>query len=66
MMPGEVEGDVLALAIGVVGGFLNDLRSGATGAFAMSARIVDAHHGEISVRSTMGGGTTFTVTLPSS
>jgi signal transduction histidine kinase len=33
---------------------------------AVVKRIVDAHHGEISVRSTMGGGTTFTVMLPSS
>ncbi len=32
---------------------------------AVVKRIVDAHHGEISVRSAMGGGTTFTVTLPS-
>ncbi len=32
---------------------------------AVVKRIVDAHHGEISVRSSMGGGTTFTVTLPS-
>jgi signal transduction histidine kinase len=33
---------------------------------AVVKRIVDAHHGEISVRSAMGGGTTFTVMLPSS
>jgi signal transduction histidine kinase len=33
---------------------------------AVVKRIVDAHHGEISVRSAIGGGTTFTVTLPSS
>jgi two-component system sensor histidine kinase HydH len=34
---------------------------------AVVKRIVDAHHGEISVRSVEGGpGTTFTVTLPSS
>ncbi|MBK7864427.1 MAG: GAF domain-containing protein [Archangiaceae bacterium] len=33
---------------------------------AVVKRIVDAHHGEISVRSAMGGGTTFTITLPSS
>lgn len=33
---------------------------------AVVKRIVDAHHGEISVRSGAGVGTTFTVTLPSS
>jgi signal transduction histidine kinase len=33
---------------------------------AVVKRIVDAHHGEISVRSAVGGGTTFTVVLPSS
>ncbi|MBL8953781.1 MAG: GAF domain-containing protein [Myxococcaceae bacterium] len=32
---------------------------------AVVKRIVDAHHGEISVRRARGGGTTFTVTLPS-
>ncbi len=33
---------------------------------AVVKRIVDAHHGEISVRTGAGVGTTFTVTLPSS
>jgi two-component system, NtrC family, sensor histidine kinase HydH len=32
---------------------------------AVVKRIVDAHHGEISVRSAMGGGSTFTMMLPS-
>jgi signal transduction histidine kinase len=32
---------------------------------AVVKRIIDAHHGEISVTSALGGGTTFTVMLPS-
>jgi signal transduction histidine kinase len=32
---------------------------------AVVKRIADAHHGEVSVRSAQGGGTTFTLMLPS-